>query len=109
MKQPLQGRRDGRDLLHVELETEFSGSGAGIYQAIVWLPEEDQAEGGSVRLEIEKGRLPWSPAALRELAKTLLDVASALEAPTHEKRRNRLIQEAGFTKLVVPEGGGVSA
>ena len=86
MKQPLKP-------LHVEVETEFSD---GIYQAIIWLPEEDKAEGGSVRLEIEK-ELPWSPVALRELAKTLLDVASALEAPTHEKRRQRLIQETGFT------------
>jgi hypothetical protein len=82
-----------RQPLHVELETEFSD---GISQVIVWLPEEDQAEGGSVRLEIEK-EIPWSPVALRELAKTLLDVASALEAPTHEKRRQRLIQETGFT------------
>lgn len=86
MKQPLEP-------LHSEFETEFSD---GIYQAIVWLPEEDQAEGGSVRLEIAK-ELAWSPVALREIAKTLLDVASALEAPTHEKRRQRLIQETGFT------------
>jgi hypothetical protein len=43
MKQPLEP-------LHSEFETEFSD---GIYQAIVWLPEEDQ-EGGSVRLEIAK-------------------------------------------------------
>lgn len=83
MKQPL----------HVELETKFPDS---IYQVIVWLPAADQAEGSSVRLEIDK-EIPWSPVTLRELAKTLLDVASALEAPTHEKRRQRLIQETGFT------------